>query len=241
MNELRTEGDDREKQRTVICARYFTYLPHTSPSVQIGATSGPGSRSKLRTKSHCLPVSGLCGNRRYFSTDFHSSAMKLSAAAPSSTVPDSTSQQPTTTPVRPIPPRQCTAAMRPRRALSPRTSRIWRTYDSERGRHRSGIGKEWYSTSPSSMLPKRATCAARCGAYGESSPLSVRSMNVRTPARSNRSSFCERCARVGVHGYSHATSSGVAQYELGNGLGFIGCFPLESVAEVGSWLPECMG
>ena len=65
-------------------------------------------------------------------------------------------------------------------------------------------------------------------------------MNVRTPARSNRSSFCERCARVGVHGYSHATNSGVTQYELGNGRGLIRCFPFESVAEVESRLPNCM-
>ena len=103
-----------------------------------------------------------------------------------------------------------TAMHLPRRVFSPSTSRIWRMYDWERGRHRSGIGKEWYSTSPSSMLPMREACAARRCAYGESSPLSVRSMNVRTPARSNIASFCERCARVGVHGYSHATSSGVA-------------------------------
>ena len=90
----------------------------------IGATNVPGRRSKLRTNSHWPPVSGLCGNRRYFSTDFHSSAMKLSAASPSSTAPDSTSQHPTTTPVRPIPPRQCTAAIRPRRSLSLNMSRI---------------------------------------------------------------------------------------------------------------------
>ena len=126
------------------------------------------------------------------------------------------SQQPTTTPpVRPMPPLQCTAEMRPRRAFSLSTAKIWRTYDSERGRDRTWIGKEWYSTSHSSMLPMRETC----GAYGGSSPLSVRSMNIRTPARSSISTFCECCARVNVQGYSHATSSGVAQYELGNGRG----------------------
>ena len=42
-------------------------------------------------------------------------------------------------------------------------------------------------------------------------------MKVRTPARRRRSSFCDRFARVGVQGYSHATSKGVAQYELGKG------------------------
>jgi hypothetical protein len=42
-------------------------------------------------------------------------------------------------------------------------------------------------------------------------------MNVRTPARRSRSIFWDRFARVGVQGYSHATSRGVAQYEFGKG------------------------
>ena len=73
-------------------------------------------------------------------------------------------------------------------------------------------------------------------------------MNVRTPARSSRSIFCECCGCVGVQGYSHATSSGVAQYELGNGRGRIRCFSIEMdigmdehVEEVGSSLSDCMG
>ena len=52
--------------------------------------------------------------------------------------------------------------------------------------------------------------------YGISSPLSVRSMNVRTPLRRRESSL-GRCGSIGVQGYSQASRSGVAQYELGIG------------------------
>jgi hypothetical protein len=59
--------------------------------------------------------------------------------------------------------------------------------------------------------------AARCGRYGESSPDSVRSINVRTPALSSASSL--GLESWGVHGYSEARRFGVAQYELGMGRG----------------------
>jgi len=54
-------------------------------------------------------------------------------------------------------------------------------------------------------------------------------MKVRTPARSSRSIFWDRFARVGVQGYSQATSRGVAQYEFGKGRGR------------GTWFPERNG
>lgn len=53
-------------------------------------------------------------------------------------------------------------------------------------------------------------------AYGDSSPHSVRSMKVRTPARRRASSFGLK-GFLGVHGYSHASNRGVAQYEFGIG------------------------
>ena len=59
-------------------------------------------------------------------------------------------------------------------------------------------------------IPSKAARSPRILVYGISSPLSVRSMNVRTPVRRRESSL-GRCGSVGVHGYSQASNSGVAQ------------------------------
>ena len=86
------------------------------------------------------------------------------------------------------------------------------------GSLRSGIGNRKYSIvcASASVSPQAVARAGSSDWYCRSSPFSVKSMNVRTPAASRASSF----GRVvdGAQGYSHATSIGVAQYEFGIGL-----------------------
>jgi hypothetical protein len=63
-----------------------------------------GDGWNLDTKSNWGPVSGLCGYRLHFSTDFHSLAIIANASPPFFATPLSTNQQPITIPVRLIPP-----------------------------------------------------------------------------------------------------------------------------------------
>ena len=163
---------------------------------------------KFFTNSNWGPVSGLCGKRLHFSTVFHSFAITANASSPFLATSHSTSQHPITIPVLPIPPRQWTALIRPRRSLSRRTSRIWHIYSTDWGKERSWMGKQWYSTVDTS-IPSCAARLSRCGAYGDNSPCSVKSIKVRIPDERRASSFCD--FRRGAYGYSQASRSGVAQ------------------------------
>ena len=81
----------------------------------VGTTKEPCKRSKFRTKSHWPSVSELCEN------GFH--PLRCRAVLNRA---DSTSLQPTTRPVRTIPPGQRMVVMRPRYSLSFSMPRICR-------------------------------------------------------------------------------------------------------------------
>jgi len=115
------------------------------------ADTGFGAAWKCNTKSNCGPVSGLCGNLLHFSTVFHSLAIMSRASAPSLTLLLWINQHPITIPVRPIPPRQCTTVIRFRLSLSLKTPITEWMNSMDWGRHRSWMGKRWYSISWWSM------------------------------------------------------------------------------------------